>query len=144
MKKTFSKNEIPNIAQEIVGSLSLGDSATIIALSGDLGAGKTTLTQSIAKELGIKANIISPTFVIMKNYFLGDSLKNGFDNLVHIDAYRLDSSKELLTLGWNEIISNPKNLILIEWPEKVADVIPSYARTLTLTHIDSETREINL
>ncbi len=138
--KTFSQKEISQIAQEIVAGLRARDCATIVALSGDLGAGKTTLTQSIARELGIQENVISPTFVIMKNYIIKNSQWNNF---VHIDAYRLNSCNELLNLGWNELINNPKNLILIEWPEKVQEIIPQNARNIFLSHKNEDEREIS-
>lgn len=139
MKKKFTKNQISDIAKEILSSLKKGESATILALSGDLGAGKTTLTQSIAKDLGVTENVISPTFVIMKRYKIQDSR---FAHLIHIDAYRLNSSTELERLGWAEILADPKNLILIEWPERVPESIPSGAKRINLSHIDNEMREI--
>ena len=139
MKKTFKKNEIKEVAKEIIEKLSPSTSATIVALTGDLGAGKTTLTQTIARELGIKENVISPTFFIMKSYQLKDS---AYDRLVHIDAYRLDSHQELEKLGWAELIADPKNLILIEWPERVAEIIPRSAYRISLEHINEDERGI--
>jgi tRNA threonylcarbamoyladenosine biosynthesis protein TsaE len=116
--------------------------ATVIALSGDLGAGKTTFTQLIAGKLGVKENIISPTFVIMKNYDLGAKYK--WKKLIHIDAYRLDTSEELLKLGWEEIMSDKNNLILIEWPEQVPECIPENALKVELSHTKNETRVIKI
>src|SRR6185436_1755754 len=114
MKKSFHIGEIGKIAKEILSIIldtrySMPDKATLVALSGDLGAGKTTLTQVIAKEFGIKETIISPTFVIMKHYPLSLSTSH-FRLLTHIDAYRLDSDDELLKLGWKELISDSTNL----------------------------------
>lgn len=97
------------------------DSATIIALSGDLGAGKTTFAQGIARALGVDENVTSPTFVIEKIYQLENQ---AFARLIHIDAYRLNDPHELEVLGWKEIIADPLNLIVIEWPEKVGELIP--------------------
>ncbi len=128
MQKEFHKDDIQKIAQAVLGFLATGETATVVTLSGDLGAGKTTLTQAIARELGITENIISPTFVIMKRYELHKK------NLIHIDAYRLESADELLKLGWAELIADPKNLILIEWPEKVAEIIPKNAVRVSLAH----------
>src|SRR4051812_40158014 len=112
--------ETESLAAQLVAGLVPGRNATVIGLSGDLGSGKTTFTQSIAKALGVTENVTSPTFVIEKIY----SLKNpstltelNFEHLIHIDAYRLESSRELLNLGWHDIVLDPKNLILIEWPE---------------------------
>src|ERR1035437_10881724 len=125
MKKVFKKDKISEIAKELIKQACdiQSDSATIIALSGDLGAGKTTLAQEVARILGIKENVISPTFVIMKRYGISDPLSH-YNDLVHIDAYRLKSSNELLHLGWSEISANPKNIILVEWPELVPECIP--------------------
>lgn len=146
MKKQFSKNEIPQIAKEILHSLQTTNhdlQAAVITLTGDLGAGKTTLTQAIARDLGVEENVISPTFVIMKSYFFSKKLESlKAKKLVHIDAYRLNSSAELERLGWSELISNPDNLILIEWPERVPESIPSYAKRIALSHKDDEIREI--
>ncbi len=143
MKKRFQKNQTTEIAKEILDLLearSQSLEATVIALSGDLGAGKTTLTQAIARELGIKENVISPTFVLMKKYDTKNSIHK---NLVHIDAYRLDSHHELEKLGWAEILSNKDNLVLLEWPEKVPEVVPSHAISIKLSHINEEEREID-
>ncbi len=145
MKKTFKKNEIPEVAKELLAMIAEkrgagGIRATVVALSGDLGAGKTTLTQAIARELGVRETVISPTFVIMKSYMLGEP--RGFARLVHIDAYRLDSHKELEKFGWAELIADPQNLILIEWPEKVPEAIPEQAHRITLVHKKEEEREI--
>lgn len=114
--------------------------ATVLAFSGDLGTGKTTITQIMCKILGVKEKIISPTFVIMKKY----DINNGkFRNLIHIDAYRLEESKELMHLGWEEIISNEENLVIIEWPEKTKEIIPTDAIKISLTHINEHTRGIS-
>jgi tRNA threonylcarbamoyladenosine biosynthesis protein TsaE len=113
----------------------------VIGLYGDLGAGKTTLTQALGKELGIQAPVISPTFVIMKSYALQDSR---FKKLVHIDAYRLDSSSELSKLGWADIISDPENLVLIEWPERVSDIMPKGHIKIKIGHLDENSREIEI
>lgn len=115
--------------------------ATIITLSGDLGAGKTTFTQAFGKHLGIKKKINSPTFVIMKKY----SIASGEHNfLFHLDAYRLKNEKELEKLGWAEIISDPKNLILIEWPENVAKSIPKKHISIKIAHIKDGERKFEI
>lgn len=144
MKKSFKKKELNKIAKEIIkktqknSSSKKSERATIVALSGDLGSGKTTLTQEISKILGVKENLKSPTFVIMKKYQLGQR------NFFHIDAYRLKSSEELLKLGWLEIMNNPNNIIFIEWPEQVRDLIPNDTLWVNLEHLDEETRNIEI
>ena len=104
--------------------------ATVVALSGDLGAGKTSFAQGVARALGVGEDVTSPTFVIEKIYTLTGQV---FARLIHIDAYRLTQSQELKVLGWDEICRDPSNLIVIEWPEHVADSIPSDAIKITLT-----------
>jgi tRNA threonylcarbamoyladenosine biosynthesis protein TsaE len=100
------------------------ESATVLALSGELGAGKTTFAQGIARTLGVEENVTSPTFVIEKIYQLENQK---FSRLIHIDAYRLNDPHELEVLGWRDIIIDPTNLIVIEWPERVAALIPPEA-----------------
>ena len=85
--------------------------AFIIALEGKLGSGKTTFIQGLAKGLGVRENVLSPTFVIQKDFLL--SLKN-FRNFYHIDAYRLKNPQELLELGFKDLIKNPENFRLIK------------------------------
>lgn len=105
--------------------------ATVVALSGDLGAGKTAFTQAIAKHLGIKNKVASPTFVLIKKYPLKKS-KN-YTHLFHLDAYRLKNEKELMHIGWGEIINNKEHLVFIEWPEHVEKVIPARTKFVYIT-----------
>ncbi|MEK7176146.1 MAG: tRNA (adenosine(37)-N6)-threonylcarbamoyltransferase complex ATPase subunit type 1 TsaE [Patescibacteria group bacterium] len=125
--------------EQLVDSVALGNQATVIALQGDLGAGKTTFAQEVGKILGVRENMHSPTFVIMKVYEVDFK---GFKNLIHIDAYRIEKEGELLHLGWNEIIKEPENLVLIEWPENVPGLIPKNAIKILFKHVDENTREI--
>jgi tRNA threonylcarbamoyladenosine biosynthesis protein TsaE len=126
-------------AETVLKSLTPKKEATILALRGDLGSGKTAFTKAVAKILGVKEHITSPTFVIMKRYALRD-LRYAF--LIHIDAYRLETAEELLHLGWEEIVKDPKNLICIEWPERVRGVIPKDAVNIMFRFIDEDSREI--
>lgn len=105
--------------------------ATVIALQGELGAGKTHFTQLFGKVMGIEENMPSPTFVIMKSY---DVDWRGFKKLIHIDAYRLEREEELLNLGWEELVNDPANIIFIEWPENVPGLIPEDAKKVILKH----------
>ncbi|MFA6251275.1 MAG: tRNA (adenosine(37)-N6)-threonylcarbamoyltransferase complex ATPase subunit type 1 TsaE [Candidatus Paceibacterota bacterium] len=145
MKKTkFKKNEISKISKKLTSKIlkMKNKKARVVAFSGDLGAGKTTLTQELAREFGIKDTVISPTFVIMKAYDIHPSslYYEHFKRLVHIDAYRLDSHLELFKIGWTEIQNDKDNLIIIEWPEKVKKCLENDALWVKLDHIDDETR----
>lgn len=95
--------------------------AVALSLSGDLGAGKTTFTQIMAEHLGVEENLTSPTFVIMKKYQTKDDC---FAQLVHIDAYRLNSPEELSVLGFTSEILNKGNMVVVEWGEKVDSLLP--------------------
>ena len=106
-------------------------SATVIALQGELGSGKTTFAQAFGKIFGVKENMPSPTFVIMKFY---DIDFKGFKKLIHIDAYRIEKEEELLRLGWERILMDPENIILIEWPENVPNLIPESAKKIHFKH----------
>jgi len=116
--------ETKKIARDFFSRLKKSNQVKVVCLKGGLGSGKTTLVKFGAESLGIKKNILSPTFVILKRYRLAVL---GFRNLIHIDAYRLKREKELENLGWSAIIKNPENLIFIEWPENVPRLIPKEA-----------------
>ncbi len=95
--------------------------ALILAIKGDLGSGKTTFVQGFLRGLGVRGRVNSPTFVLIKRYAIrGLRYKYVF----HIDCYRLKKAKELLDLGLREILGDPKNIVLIEWAEKVSRRLP--------------------
>ncbi len=98
--------------------------ATVIALYGNLGGGKTTFTQGIAKVLGIQETVPSPTFIIERIYALK---KKSFRRLIHIDAYRLENKKQLRALLFNALLKDPQNLIVVEWADKIESAIPKDA-----------------
>lgn len=134
--------EMTGVAREVLKGGDHQSGATVLGLSGDLGAGKTTFTQQLAGLLGVKESVASPTFVIEKVYDLAEPYLFGFKKLIHIDAYRLDSGGELLSLGFKELLNSPHNLIIIEWPERVADVLPSTTKILKFKFINETTREV--
>lgn len=141
--ENITLKEIPSIANSIVSKAKALNSktATIVTLSGDLGTGKTTLSKEIAKQLGVKENVISPTFVIMKKYKVVDDT---FKYLIHIDAYRLNKNEELLKLGWQEILEDKNNLVIIEWPENVTGCIPENVCKVKLLHIGGNERSVDI
>ena len=103
--------------------------ATLVTLSGDLGAGKTAFTKAAARALGIEEMVTSPTFVLEKIYQLTDQ---SFKQLIHIDAYRLESGAELAPLGFDELMKDSGNLVFLEWPEKVEDALPEIAVRISI------------
>lgn len=139
---TYTQSELGAVAEKLLLSLSEGktaDQATVLALSGNLGAGKTTLVQALATALNVTEHITSPTFVVMKRYQAEHST---FSELIHIDAYRIEQEEEMIVLGFLHWLKNPQALICIEWPEKISGLIPVTAATASLTVIDEQTREM--
>ncbi len=143
MKKVFSEKDIPQVASGLVTYVQKKvdtTHATIVTLSGDLGAGKTTLSQAIAKEFGVTTKVVSPTFTILKTY----KVKNKhWDLLQHIDAYRLEKPEEIVKIGWAELVANPRNIILLEWPEKIEEFLPQKVHSVRLSHVSDLKREIH-
>ncbi len=115
--------------------------ATVVALRGDLGSGKTTFVKALAAALGVPAETVtSPTFVIQKSFPI--DAEGPLETLVHIDAYRLEKPEEIEKLNWRETLANPANLVVIEWPENIGANLPKNATTIRFKFIDENTREI--
>ena len=119
---------------EKIGTGALNGS--VFCLTGDLGAGKTTLVRGIAKALQINSVVQSPTFNIMKVYF------NGIKPLIHIDAYRLADVNT--DIGLDEYIGYETGLTVIEWPEFIKDLIPENAIEVNITHVQDNVRNIKI
>lgn len=156
MKKFITKSAFgtKKLGREAAQDFCPRKSAIILGLKGDLGAGKTTFAQGFAKGLGIKDKILSPTFVILKKFKISKKFPAcnppragsmaGWQNFFHIDCYRIENPKEILDLGFKEIISDPENIILIEWPEKVKSILPKSAMFLNFKFVNMNTREIKM
>jgi tRNA threonylcarbamoyladenosine biosynthesis protein TsaE len=117
-----------------------GDQATVIAFTGNLGAGKTTLIKEIGHQLGVLHDMQSPTFSIYKKYATSG---RGWKYLIHGDMYRLDSADDIRKLGWDSLVSDPENLICIEWPEKIIGAVPDDALRVNLDYGAGEVRVID-
>ena len=133
-------HDLQKEAQDFVRTLKPGRKATLVTLTGELGAGKTTFVQHIAKALGVAETVTSPTFVLQKNYTLSNQL---FTHLVHIDAYRLEKGEHLLALRFDELMEDAATLIMLEWPERVSDVLPPPTVRITFVVNDDGTRDIS-
>lgn len=112
----------------------------VIALFGDLGSGKTTFTQGLAKGLGIKDRVISPTFILTRQYRLE---KTG-GNLYHLDLYRIGSDKEAFNLGFQDDWKTKGNIFVIEWPEKIKEILPKDKIEIYFEHINKNERQIKI
>lgn len=141
-EQTFISNTVEKtkeMAQDFSKKLKKGD---VVALYGNLGAGKTTFVQGLAKGLGIKKRIISPTFVIVRTYRILNN-KSGIRNLYHIDLYRLENEKELQELGLGEILNDKNAIIAIEWAEKLGSLL-KLQWEIKCEYINENTRQIKL
>lgn len=139
---SHSLEETQKFAHDWLLSLdTVRDEAIVVGLYGNLGSGKTTFTQSVARELGITDTITSPTFVIEKIY---ETKNTVFPRLIHIDAYRLESGEELQKLNFEELVNNPNNLIVIEWPENVKDILPENHLKIYFEFVDENSRKFEV
>jgi tRNA threonylcarbamoyladenosine biosynthesis protein TsaE len=140
MDTRYKQEETSRVAQAILDEVvAYPDRATVVGLTGDLGAGKTTLTQELARLLGVTRGVLSPTFVIAKRY---EANTHGFRSLVHIDAYRIDTFEELGPLGWDSLVTEPQTLVVVEWPERIESALPKDTQRYEIVH-DGEYRVIS-
>lgn len=135
-----TKKLAKNMARNLLSHKTTRDSSIVIALGGELGSGKTTFVQGFLEYFGVK-RATSPTFVIMKKYHIPG--KSNI-NLYHIDCYRIKSSRDLLELGFEEIISDARNIVLIEWGERIKDILPDGVVWVRFGHKGEEERVIEI
>lgn len=114
-----------------------GSQASVIALYGDLGAGKTTFTQGFLSALGVRRRGISPTFLIIRPYSIQ---KKNYTRVLHIDCYRLQNAEELVRLGFTEAVNDSRVILVIEWPEIAKELLPSNTLHIRITHPKRGTR----
>lgn len=111
-----------DIGTRLVKQKNKHNTAIVLALRGELGSGKTTFVQGLARGLGIAGRILSPTFIFVREYKLTNS-KN-FTAFYHFDLYRMVDTKEIADLNLSELFAEPQKIICIEWPEKVGKILP--------------------
>ena len=109
----------------------------ILALFGNLGAGKTTFIQGLAKGLGIRGRVLSPTFIFIRPYKLSKGYK-----FYHVDLYRLDSEKDVEAIGLNEILQDKNAIVAIEWPEKIENLLPKETIIIKIEELDETKRKL--
>jgi tRNA threonylcarbamoyladenosine biosynthesis protein TsaE len=125
--RTRSATETRAVGAAIASCLAPGD---VVVLGGDLGSGKTTIAQGIATALGVTEPVVSPTFAIVREY-------EGRLPVTHVDVYRLDRIQELHDLGLDEIFDGTR-VVLVEWGELVAPVLPGDRVVVRLRHDDDD------
>lgn len=143
---TKSVGETKEVAHKFADSLAINNkqktinkgNAITIALTGDLGAGKTTFMQGFAEAFGITQRLVSPTFILMRRYELTGGM------LYHLDMYRLEENDkgEIENLGLSEIWSDPKNIVVIEWAEKIKGLLPEDTIWISFEYVSGDERRI--
>jgi len=126
---------------QIIKNISLNlDTAFVISLEGDLGGGKTSFMQGFAKGLNLNQKILSPTFIICRQYDLSVA---SFESLYHCDYYRLDQ-EENKEVGFDSFFANPQNLVVVEWGDKIKSILPEKRLTIKFDFKGKEKRVITI
>ena len=126
-----SEEELPEVADALLDAL---NGRTVVALRGEMGAGKTTLIRAVADALGVEDQVTSPTFALVNQY----EGANG-ERLFHFDFYRIDDEREAFDLGYEEYFYSG-DLCFVEWPEKIEPLLPDDAMTVRITVGEDEHR----
>jgi tRNA threonylcarbamoyladenosine biosynthesis protein TsaE len=134
MIKTYSAEETERAASELAKKTSPG---TVIALHGNLGAGKTVFARGFARGLGITQPVSSPTFTVIQEYELSDG-----SWLCHLDLYRIENSESALVFGVDEYLEDDSAILLVEWAERISDILPEKTIHIKIDRIDETSREI--
>lgn len=133
---TKSAKETQSVAAKIAARLQSG----VIALNGELGAGKTTFIQGLGKALGIQDKFLSPTFVLIREHKIPDTDKM----LYHIDLYRLEQNTEVKELGLEDLFVSDNNIILIEWANKITSLLPRNTVYIDIEKLHGDFRKISV
>lgn len=148
--RSYSSEETKKIGTDLAESLLRGRAprghagATVIALTGDLGAGKTTFTQGLFRGLGLRRRAVSPTFVIMRHYRIPAAKRHadGFTDAYHVDAYRLKKAEDAAVLGFEHMLAGPEHIVIVEWPERIRGVLPKRAIAVRFAYGKKENERI--
>jgi tRNA threonylcarbamoyladenosine biosynthesis protein TsaE len=136
-----SEEETATFAAKIASKSLPGD---VFALQGDLGAGKTVFSRGFAMALGVDCPICSPTFTIVQEYEICDNSKPDLKRLYHMDVYRIPDSGSALAFGIDEFLDDESAIKLIEWPDRVKDILPHTTTTIEIKHLNECSREITI
>lgn len=148
-----SVRQTKKIAADLAHKIIKTKKGAVIALEGELGAGKTVFVKDFAKALGIKSKIKSPTFNLMKKYEIFPSgktqstktkLQTNSKFLIHLDCYRVRNYRDLETLDLKSLFNSQENIILIEWAERVREILPKKHITVHIDHISRNERKIQI
>lgn len=164
MQKFISKSGLQTrkFAERIAGEILITknqERAFVLGLVGDLGVGKTTFVAGLGRALGAKGRMLSPTFLIMRKHAIASSRTSPsfaeatagkrndgqYNFLYHIDAYRLNNFREILDLGWEKIVADKQNIVVVEWADKIKDLMPKNTLWINFEHGENEkTRSLHV
>ena len=133
---TGCEAETEALAARVARAVSPG---TVIALVGDLGAGKTVFTRGFARALGVKEPVSSPTYTIIQEYRTGEGR-----DFFHLDLYRISDEYSALGFGVDEYLDDPEAYVLVEWPERISGIMPPGTVTVHIRHLGGDRREISV
>lgn len=140
-REVHSVEETWALAREVAATLKPGD---VVCLEGDLGAGKTTFTQGLAKALGVPGRVTSPTFCIVQEHRAERASPGAPSLLVHMDLYRLHGEDDVLAIGWEDYLEEGA-VAVVEWPERAGSLIPPDALHIEFRHAEGdESRSVRL
>lgn len=136
------ESDTRRLAECVAAGLDVASSirANVLALHGDLGAGKTRFVRGLAGALGVDMNAVtSPTFVLSVEHRGADGTR-----LIHIDAWRIRSDEDLESIGWQEMLTQPKTVIAVEWAERIERSLPESRLDVTIDHVADQERIITI
>ena len=116
-----SPKETQALAKNFLLQFKSFDRSLVLALSGNLGAGKTTFIKSFIRSMGVKKRITSPTFLILRRFAINNKI---FKNIFHVDAYRIKDEKDLRGINIRDVLKEPSNIVLVEWADRIKKVLP--------------------
>lgn len=134
------ESEMAELAKKFSQEICSGGVERVVGLEGELGSGKTTFVRRVLSELGVESGVVSPTFVLVREY----PLKNrSYKKAYHLDLYRLKTPGEIFDLGLPEILEDKEALVFIEWADKIKDELPKNITWLLFEHGQTESaREV--
>ena len=140
---SHSPEETQKIATDLAQKIIKTKKGAVIAMEGELGAGKTTFIQGFMKSLGIDEKVKSPTFVLMKKYSISGGTYRG-TNLYHLDCYRIADHKDLRIPEFEEILNEEGSIIFVEWSERIKEILPKNHLTVHIDHVSENERKITI
>ncbi len=132
---TNSVSKTQELAEKFASQINPGD---VLAFYGELGSGKTSFIQGLAKGLGIKRRIMSPTFIIVRSYALDDG------SFYHVDLYRIQNNADLLGTGIDQLINDKNSIVALEWAEKMGTMLPARRIEVHIEDLKNDKRRITV